>query len=194
MPNALSKLTRRLMGDRTVAATAAETEYVEASALRDKIGYLSMMDLFRDFSPEEMQEIDRAMRMQTCNAGRVFYTPGETGEVLRTWVASLRSKQAFMLVLVSQLSLMSVSTSSEARSIPLRACKGCRAGTMSWLAMRFWLKLTLKNGKTNRSRLRRASTRACAVCPSRFASTDSSRRRQMEWLCRGPINLWSQGC
>jgi CRP-like cAMP-binding protein len=82
MPNTLSKLKRRLMGDRTVAATAAETEYVEASALRDKIGYLSMMDLFRDFSPEEMQEIDRATRMQTCTTGRVFYMPGETGEVL----------------------------------------------------------------------------------------------------------------
>jgi CRP-like cAMP-binding protein len=82
MPGTFSKLTRRLMGDRTVAATAADTEYVEASALRDKIGYLSMMELFRDLSPAEMQEIDRATRMQTCVPGRVFYTPGETGEVL----------------------------------------------------------------------------------------------------------------
>ncbi len=82
MPNAFSKLTKRLMSGRTAAATAAETEYVEVSALRDKIGYLSMMDLFRDLSPAEMQEIDRATRMQTCTAGRVFYMPGETGEVL----------------------------------------------------------------------------------------------------------------
>ena len=82
MPSTFSKLTRRLMGDRTVAATAAETEYIEASALRNKIGYLSMMDLFRDFTQEEMQEIDRATRMQTCIAGRVFYSPEETGEVL----------------------------------------------------------------------------------------------------------------
>ncbi len=82
MPNAFSKLTKRLMSGRTAAATAAETEYIEASALRDKIGYLSMMDLFRDLSPAEMQEIDRATRMQTCTAGRVFYMPGETGEVL----------------------------------------------------------------------------------------------------------------
>lgn len=82
MPSTFSKLTQRLIGNRTVAATAAETEYVEASALRDKIGYLSMMQLFRDLSPAEMQEIDRATRMQTCTPGRVFYTPGETGEVL----------------------------------------------------------------------------------------------------------------
>lgn len=82
MPNAFSKLTKRLMSGKTAAATAAETEYVEVSALRDKIGYLSMMDLFRDLSPAEMQEIDRATRMQTCTAGRVFYMPGETGEVL----------------------------------------------------------------------------------------------------------------
>lgn len=82
MPKTLLKLKRRLMGDRTVAAIAAETEYVEASALRNKIGYLSAMELFHDFTPEEMQEIDRATRMQTCAAGRVFYMPGETGEVL----------------------------------------------------------------------------------------------------------------
>lgn len=83
MPNPLSKLTRRLMGDRTSAATAAaETEYPEESALRKKIGYLSMMELFRDFSPEQMDEIVRATKMQTCKPGRIFYTPGETGEVL----------------------------------------------------------------------------------------------------------------
>ena len=83
MPNALSKLTRRLMGDRSGAATAAaEIEYPEESALRKKIGYLSMMELFRDFSPEQMDEIVRATKMQTCKPGRIFYTPGETGEVL----------------------------------------------------------------------------------------------------------------
>lgn len=81
MPNAFSKLTRRLMGDRTAVAFA-ETEYAEESALRQKIGYLSMMDLFRDFTPEQMEEIVRATRMQTCKTGRIFYTPGETGEVL----------------------------------------------------------------------------------------------------------------
>ena len=48
MPSTFSKLTRRLIGDRTIAATNGP-EYVEAGALRKKIGYLSMMELFRDF-------------------------------------------------------------------------------------------------------------------------------------------------
>jgi CRP/FNR family transcriptional regulator, cyclic AMP receptor protein len=74
----LSKLTRRLRRDRIVV----ETEYVGTSVLRDKIGYLSMMDLFRDLSAAELQEIDRATRMQTCPDGRVFYSPDDRGEVL----------------------------------------------------------------------------------------------------------------
>ena len=41
-----------------------------------------MMELFHDLSPAEMQEIDRATRMQTCTAGRVFYSPDDSGEVL----------------------------------------------------------------------------------------------------------------
>ncbi len=85
MPNTLSKLTKRLMGGRADAADdsfADEVEVLATSGLRDKIGYLSAMNLFRDLSPDQMQEIDRATRMQTCRAGRVFYTPNETGEVL----------------------------------------------------------------------------------------------------------------
>lgn len=70
------------MGERTAGSTAVETEFPEASALRNKIGYLSMMELFRDLSPVDMQEIDRATRMQTCTAGRVFYGPDDKGEVL----------------------------------------------------------------------------------------------------------------
>lgn len=85
MPNTLSKLTRRLIGGRSdvvANSTSGETELIESSALRSKIGYLSAMDLFRDFTPEQMEEIVRATQMQTCKAGRIFYTPGETGEVL----------------------------------------------------------------------------------------------------------------
>ncbi|MEP6637186.1 MAG: Crp/Fnr family transcriptional regulator [Acidobacteriota bacterium] len=85
MAGTLSKLTRRLIGERKSNISGLvcdEIQDTEGSALRKKIGYLSMMDLFRDLSPEEMQEIDRATRMQTCTAGRIFYTPEETGEVL----------------------------------------------------------------------------------------------------------------
>lgn len=85
MSGTLSKLTRRLLGERRSSAEALycdEIEDSEGSALRQKIGYLSMMDLFRDFTPEQMEEIVRATKMQTCNSGRIFYTPDETGEVL----------------------------------------------------------------------------------------------------------------
>jgi CRP/FNR family cyclic AMP-dependent transcriptional regulator len=80
MAESHSKLTRSSISSQPVKAAAGESEHVET--LRKKIGYLSMMELFRDFSAAEMQEIDRATRMQTCASGRVFYTPGETGEVL----------------------------------------------------------------------------------------------------------------
>lgn len=85
MADTLSKLTKRLTGGGTatgLAPSGNEEDHMEASALRAKIGYLSAMDLFRDFTADEMREIDRATVMQTCKAGRVFYTPGETGEVL----------------------------------------------------------------------------------------------------------------
>jgi len=86
MAGTFSKLTKRLMGSRPdkeeVASSLDETEATEGSALRPKIGYLSAMELFRDFTAEQMEDIVRATRMQTCKAGRIFYTPNETGEVL----------------------------------------------------------------------------------------------------------------
>lgn len=47
-----------------------------------KVGYLTSNELFRGLTPEEMREIDRITTMTTCRRGRVFYTPGESGEVL----------------------------------------------------------------------------------------------------------------
>jgi CRP-like cAMP-binding protein len=41
-----------------------------------------MMKLFHDLSAAEMAEIDRATKMVACSAGRVFYCPDDTGEVL----------------------------------------------------------------------------------------------------------------
>ena len=55
---------------------------VESDSLRNKIGYLSMMNLFHDLSAAEIGEIDRATRMVACSAGRVFYSPDDRGEVL----------------------------------------------------------------------------------------------------------------
>ena len=48
----------------------------------EKIGYLRSNDVFADLSDKEMEELDRVTAMLTCDRGRIFYTPGETGEVL----------------------------------------------------------------------------------------------------------------
>ncbi len=47
-----------------------------------KLGYLAETEVFHDLTPTEMTELDRMTSMTTCRRGRVFYTPGETGEVL----------------------------------------------------------------------------------------------------------------
>ncbi len=50
--------------------------------LTGKAAYLSDTDIFRDLSARELEELDRLTAMSTCRKGKVFYTPGETGEVL----------------------------------------------------------------------------------------------------------------
>ena len=52
-------------------------------ASRDvKVAYLSETDLFQDLEKRDLDEIERSTAMSTCTRGRVFFTPGETGEVL----------------------------------------------------------------------------------------------------------------
>ena len=50
--------------------------------LTGKAAFLSDTDIFRDLSSQELEELDRMTAMSTCRKGKVFYTPGETGEVL----------------------------------------------------------------------------------------------------------------
>ncbi len=50
--------------------------------LADKACYLSATAVFQDLSPGEIEELDRVTAKTTCRQGKVFYTPGETGEVL----------------------------------------------------------------------------------------------------------------
>ena len=45
-------------------------------------GRADALDLFRDFTPEEMQEVARVTATRAFAKGRVLYTPGETGEAL----------------------------------------------------------------------------------------------------------------
>jgi CRP/FNR family transcriptional regulator, cyclic AMP receptor protein len=47
-----------------------------------KQAYLSDIELFRDFTPKELSDLDRAITITSVAKGRVFYQPEETGEVL----------------------------------------------------------------------------------------------------------------
>ena len=42
------------------------------SAPRDKIGYLSEIEIFQDLSPREIQEIDRITTISQVQKGKVF--------------------------------------------------------------------------------------------------------------------------
>ena len=43
---------------------------------------LSNIDIFQDLSPDELKEMDQTTTRSTCEPGRVFYAPDDTGEVL----------------------------------------------------------------------------------------------------------------
>lgn len=47
-----------------------------------KIRALSEIEIFQDLTRQEMEEMDRTTTMSTCESGRVFYGPDDTGEVL----------------------------------------------------------------------------------------------------------------
>jgi len=59
-----------------------EAGSLDEQTLRTKTKHLSAMDLFHDLTREELAEIERATVMWECKAGRIFYKPGETGDVL----------------------------------------------------------------------------------------------------------------
>ncbi len=48
----------------------------------NKLDYLSHIQVFRDLSPTELADMDRQITMSTCQAGRIFYMPEDSGEVL----------------------------------------------------------------------------------------------------------------
>jgi len=47
-----------------------------------KLQALSEIEIFQDLTQEEMKDMDRTTTMITCEAGRVFYGPEDTAEVL----------------------------------------------------------------------------------------------------------------
>lgn len=52
------------------------------SGKRAKVAYLSETDLFQDMDARDLEQLERGTAMTSCQRGTVFYTPGETGEVL----------------------------------------------------------------------------------------------------------------
>ncbi|MGI8551438.1 MAG: Crp/Fnr family transcriptional regulator [Dehalococcoidia bacterium] len=70
-----------LHGLRQRLQTGHQASAREVQAL-GKMEYLSRTDLFRDFSPEEMRELDRMTSMVSCRRGKVFYEPEQAIEVL----------------------------------------------------------------------------------------------------------------
>jgi CRP-like cAMP-binding protein len=46
------------------------------------VGYLHTVDIFQDLSPDEVEELERALTLTHCERGRILYMPEQTGEVL----------------------------------------------------------------------------------------------------------------
>ncbi|GJM43065.1 MAG: cyclic nucleotide-binding protein [Ardenticatenaceae bacterium] len=47
-----------------------------------KFNYLSNIQVFRDLTPNELAQMDRQVTMSTCQPGKIFYMPEDSGEVL----------------------------------------------------------------------------------------------------------------
>jgi CRP-like cAMP-binding protein len=49
---------------------------------QEKLGYLTNIDLFRDLTGRELEDLDRITTMSAVQRGKVFFRPEEMGEVL----------------------------------------------------------------------------------------------------------------
>lgn len=47
-----------------------------------KLSYLSHIQVFRDLSPMELSQMDQQLTMSSCEPGKIFYMPEDSGEVL----------------------------------------------------------------------------------------------------------------
>lgn len=64
------------------AVESSNWEPPTRSRLSTKLDYLSAIEVFKDLTRKEMEEMDRSITMNTCRQGKLFYIPGDTGEVL----------------------------------------------------------------------------------------------------------------
>ena len=53
-----------------------------ATDVRTKVGYLKMVDIFRDLSDEELESLEGSITTIPCATGKIFYAPEDTGEAL----------------------------------------------------------------------------------------------------------------
>ncbi len=51
-------------------------------AQENKVDYLSSIQVFRDLTPSDLAMMDKQTTMSTCQAGKIFYMPEDSGEVL----------------------------------------------------------------------------------------------------------------
>jgi CRP/FNR family cyclic AMP-dependent transcriptional regulator len=54
----------------------------EMAQRHNKLSYLSSIEIFRDLNSRELEDMDRQFTMTGCAVGKIFYMPGESGEVL----------------------------------------------------------------------------------------------------------------
>jgi CRP/FNR family cyclic AMP-dependent transcriptional regulator len=53
-----------------------------AMDVRNKVGYLKMVDIFQDLSEEELKALDSSITLIPCETGKIFYAPEDMGEAL----------------------------------------------------------------------------------------------------------------
>ena len=73
---------RRTRDKDELAINSSDWEPPTRSRMGSKLDYLSAIEVFQDLSRKEMEAMDRAITMNTCRQGKLFYIPGDTGEVL----------------------------------------------------------------------------------------------------------------
>src|SRR5688572_20138913 len=61
--------------------TSRSTAAADVDA-RSTLRYLKAHELFQDLTPEQLEPFHHTIRMASCQAGHVFYRPGDTGEVM----------------------------------------------------------------------------------------------------------------
>lgn len=68
---------------RSLPPSARQTSGAASAAGQpSKVNYLLATELFRDFTPAQIERFHESIHMRACAPGHVFYRPGETGEVM----------------------------------------------------------------------------------------------------------------